>query len=79
MSVSVRITEDAQKVALIYGPTVSQGIVNMNDFIRKGGNLEATLRKIVQEEGVNLHPTTKQAFQNLNRTLVEVISAHNKV
>ena len=82
----VRITDEAQTIALRYGGSVSKGIIAMGLYIQQGMpkpeepkvDVEGTMKKVLSG-GVTLSPATKLFFQELNRTLVECISNHNSI
>jgi len=88
MSKLVRIDEDCEKILRTYDDgSISDCIRTMHEKIGTSlpdhtqhplPDIEAVLRKVLAE-GVNLSPKEKIAFQNLNRTLVEAMSEHNKI
>jgi len=92
MTATVKITDEAKKAALTYGKTVSQGIVAMDDLIRRAAqgkinqcedliNKETALLLIrgVVKEGVNLSEQERNNFRNLFATMNENMSRHNLV
>jgi hypothetical protein len=78
MSKVIRISAIAEEIALNYGDTVTDGIIAMQGKLHNVTDIEGIFRKVLKD-GVDLSPKEKMAFQNLNRTLVDCMSIHNKI